>query len=450
MRIPTTIAILFFAVAIFALRGGHSGSATSAEVWGDANCDTQIASADGLHILRLAGGLQVTGASCASDVDCSGEVDPIDALRIFAYLAGISWPAPGGCPEIGSVVGGQTPPPAPTETASPANVLTPTPTPTPAASPSPDVTPTSTATPALTATPTPSVTSSAECTTFPADNWWNTDISGYPVHANSDAIISAIGADEYMHPDFGTVWAGSPIGIPYVTVAPSQQKVPVNFYYGDESDPGPYPIPSDVPVEGQPVGQPNSGSFGGDRHVIVLDETACILYELYDAHPVSSGQSWDAGSGAIFDLTSNNLRPDYWTSADAAGLPIYPGLVRYDEVVEDGVIDHALRFTVSQTRQAFIHPATHWASSNTSADLPPMGMRFRMKASYDCSWASNEVQVICTALKTYGMFVADNGADWYLSGAPDSRWDDDRLGDLKDVPGSAFEVVETGEPVVTP
>lgn len=213
--------------------------------------------------------------------------------------------------------------------------------------------------------------------------------------------------------------------------------MPVSFYYDNESDPGPYPIPGDVPIEGGPASD-------GDRHVIAIDEGACVLYEMFDSHPQNGGQSWQAGSGAVFNLNSNALRPDFWTSADAAGLPIFAGLARYSEVVEQGVIDHALRFTVSQTRRAFIHPATHFASSNTGASVPPMGLRLRMKAGYNCSGFSAEVRVICAALKKYGMIVADNGSDWYVSGAPDSRWNDDALGDLKQVPGDAFEVVYTG------
>ena len=212
--------------------------------------------------------------------------------------------------------------------------------------------------------------------------------------------------------------------------------MPVSFDYADESDPGPYPIPPDAPIEGGP------GS-DGDRHVIVIDNSTCTLYEMFYAHPQNGGQSWTAGSGAVFNLNSNALRPDYWTSADAAGLPIFPGLVRYSEVVEQGVIDHALRFTVAETRRAFIHPATHYASSNTNPDVPPMGLRFRMKAGYNCGGFSHEVQVICAALKKYGMFVADNGSDWYVSGAPDARWNDDALGDLKQITGDAFEVVAT-------
>jgi hypothetical protein len=271
---------------------------------------------------------------------------------------------------------------------------------------------------------------------LPPDNPWNTDISGYPVHPNSDAFVNSVGRSDHLHPDFGTVWEGAPIGIPYVIVSGAQPRVPVSFDYADESDPGPYPIPPDVPIEGGP------GS-DGDRHVLVIDNDNCVLYEMFYARPVNGGQSWTAGSGAVFNLNSNALRPDFWTSADAAGLPIFAGLLRYEEVVEQGVIDHALRFTVSTTQRAFVHPATHFASNNTDPNAPPMGLRFRMKASYDCGGFSSEVQVICTALKRYGMFVADNGSDWYITGAPDPRWSDDRLGDLKTIPGDAFEVVQT-------
>ncbi len=281
-----------------------------------------------------------------------------------------------------------------------------------------------------------------DCVAFPSDNPWNTDISDLPVHPRSDAYVDTIGRDDNLHPDFGTEYEGAPNGIPYVIVSGEQAKVPVSFEYADESDPGPYPIPPDAPIEGGPQGD-------GDRHVIVIDDDNCILYEVFDAHPINEGESWQAGSGAVFDLNSNSLRPNYWTSADAAGLPIFPGLVRYEEVVEQGVIDHALRFTVEETRRAFIHPATHFASDNIEPDLPPMGLRFRMKADYDCSSFSQEVQVICRALKKYGMFVADNGGDWFISGAPDSRWSDDNLADLKEITADALEVVDTGEDVIT-
>jgi hypothetical protein len=280
-------------------------------------------------------------------------------------------------------------------------------------------------------------TSATPCHVLPASNPWNTDISDYPVHPRSAEYIDSIGRGDHLHPDFGTVWNGAPIGIPFVHVGAGQRKIPVSFRYAGESDPGPYPIPRDAPIEGGP-------SSSGDRHVIVVDRAACKLYELFDAHPIDGGARWRAGSGAVFNLRSNRLRPDYWTSADAAGLPIFPGLVRYYEVVQLGEIDHALRFTVSRTQRGFIHPATHFASSSTDRSLPPMGLRLRMKSSYSCSTYSREVRVICRALKTYGMFVADNGSDWYVSGAPDSRWNDEHLADLKRIPGSAFEVVRTG------
>lgn len=275
------------------------------------------------------------------------------------------------------------------------------------------------------------------CPVFPADNPWNTDISKARVHPRSAAWVASIGADTTMHPDFGTEWEGAPIGIPFTTVTTGQRKVPVAFDYVDESDPGPYPIPADAPIEGGP-------DSDGDRHVLVVDTSTCTLYELFDARPGRRGAQWTAGSGAIFDLNSNELRPAGWTSADAAGLPILPGLVRYDEV-QTGAINHALRFTVERSQKAYIPPATHAASRSTDRNLPPMGARFRMKADYDCSDLSAEVQVICTALKKYGMFVADNGSDWFLSGQPDPRWDDEALRDLKQIPGSAFEAVYTGE-----
>ncbi len=281
------------------------------------------------------------------------------------------------------------------------------------------------------------------CQVFPADNPWNTNVTGFAVHPRSDDYVNTMGRSDHMHPDFGTVFDGAPIGIPFVAVGDSTTRVPVTFDFDDESDPGPYPIPPDAPIEG-------GAQSDGDRHVIAVDTDNCVLYELYYAFPQNGGASWTAGSGAIFDLGSNALRPDGFTSADAAGLPIFAGLVRYEEVVERGVIPHALRATASQTQNAFIHPATHGASSSTDPTRPPMGLRFRMKASYDCSGYSNEVQVICTALKTYGMFIADNGSDWFLSGAPDPRWSDDNLRDLRDIPGDAFEAVDTGAIIPQP
>jgi hypothetical protein len=269
------------------------------------------------------------------------------------------------------------------------------------------------------------------CPLFPPDNIWNVPIDQMPVDPNSDAYIAAIGASTTLHPDFGSgLWAGSPIGIPYVEVPGSQPKVPVTFDYADESDPGPYPIPPDAPVEG-----------GSDRHVLVIDKDNCILYELFAAESQNGGSSWTAGSGAIFDLNAHALRPDGWTSADAAGLPILPGLVQYDEVAS-GLIDHAVRFTVPATRRAYVWPARHFASSLTDSQYPPMGQRFRLKADYNISGFSPEIQVILQAMKTYGLILADNGSAWYISGAPDERWDNDVLHELGQVPGSAFEAVD--------
>ena len=273
---------------------------------------------------------------------------------------------------------------------------------------------------------------------FPPDNPWNQDISASPVDPNSNALISSIGLNTNLHPDFGTEWAGAPNGIPYVVVSGVQQKVPITFTdYGDESDPGPYPVPPDAPIEGGPAAT-------GDRHVIVIDRDNWKLYELYTAYPVNGGASWRAASGAVFDLHSNALRPAGWTSADAAGLPIFPGLVRYDEVYERREITHALRFTAQTTRRAYVSPARHFASSRTDPNLPPMGMRVRLKASFDISGFTPAMQVILKALKKYGMILADNGSSWYVSGAPDPRWNDDELHTLSAIKGSNFEVVKMG------
>ena len=279
------------------------------------------------------------------------------------------------------------------------------------------------------------------CPVLPVDNAWNTPVDTLPRHPASDAFIATIGATRGVHPDFGTVYEGAPIGIPYVTVPGNQPRVPVTFDYDDESDPGPYPIPPNAPIEG-------GAASDGDRHVLVVDRDNCILYELFDAHPRPDG-SWEAGSGAIFDLRSNALRPAGWTSADAAGLPILPGLVRFDEVAA-GEISHALRFTAPQTQRSFVWPARHFASSLTGSQYPPMGLRLRLKASLDLSGFSPPVQVILRALKKYGMILADNGSAWFVSGVPDSRWDDDMLvGELARVRGSDFEAVDVGSLVVT-
>src|SRR6478672_5702505 len=229
---------------------------------------------------------------------------------------------------------------------------------------------------------------------FPADNPWNADVSSLPVDPSSATLIASCGARN-LHPDFGSVY-----GIPYVLAGSATPRRPVSFDYTDESDPGPYPIPDGAPIEG-------GASSTGDRHVLVVDTTAWKLYELSVARPLNGGTSWSAAAGAVFDLASNTLRPKYWTSADAAGLPIFPGLVRYDEAVTKGVIDHAVRFTCPRTRRAFVSPARHYASSDTSSTLPPMGMRVRLKSSYDVRAYPTEVQVILRALQKYGMILAD-------------------------------------------
>ena len=272
---------------------------------------------------------------------------------------------------------------------------------------------------------------------FPVNNPWNQDVSRVPLHPNSGNLIASIGSNVTVHPDFGTVYAGAPNGIPYVVVAGTQLRVPITFTaYGNQSDPGPYPVPTNAPIEGGPTST-------GDRHVIVIDRDNWKLYEMFSSYPVNGGTSWNAASGAVFDLNSNAVRTEGWTSADAAGLPIFPGLVRYDEVFEQHEIKHALRFTAQQTRKAYVYPARHYASENTSVNVPPMGMRVRLRASFVTSGFSPAMQVILTALKKYGMILADNGSNWYVSGAPDMRWSDDELHTLGAIKGSDFEVVQT-------
>ena len=268
------------------------------------------------------------------------------------------------------------------------------------------------------------------CPVFPATNPWNERVDTLPVAAGSGATVNAIGATGHLHPDFGSgLWDGASIGIPVTVVGKATPRSTVSFDYAAESDKGPYPIPSGVKIEG-----------GSDRHAILVDRDACKLYELYALTRTAKG--WHAGSGAIWSLTSNQLRPAGWTSADAAGLPILPGLARYDEVAA-GRIDHALRFTVARTRRAYVWPARHFASSLTDASLPPMGLRLRLKASFDIAGFPPQARVVLQALKQYGMIVADNGSSWFISGAPDSRWSNDDLHTLGQVPGSAFEVVDT-------
>jgi hypothetical protein len=272
------------------------------------------------------------------------------------------------------------------------------------------------------------------CPLFPDNNIWNRDISTLPVHRNSANFIASIGMAGHLHAGFGAgLWNGRPIGVPYIIVPGSQPNVPVSFTYADESDPGPYPIPPNAPIEG-------GSQSSGNRHVIVVDSGTCNLYEMYSSYPQQNG-SWNAGSGAVWNLASNALRPSTWTSADAAGLPMLPGLVRYDEVAS-GVITHALRFTVNRSQRAFLWPARHYDSSSTDPNLPPMGLRLRLKASFDISSFSPRNRIILTALKHYGMYVADNGSSWDLYGAPDNRWNNDDLHTLGSITGSAFEVVD--------
>jgi uncharacterized protein (TIGR03437 family) len=269
---------------------------------------------------------------------------------------------------------------------------------------------------------------------FPANNAWNVDLSAFPVLGNSSSLVASIGVAASLHPDFGTTYAGAPWGIPFIVVDGSQPYVPIYFTaYGDESDPGPYPVPLDAPVEGGP-------NSTGDRHVVVFNSSNRFLYELYRGFP--QGNAWNADSAAVFDTTTNGRRPLGWTSADAAGLPILAGLARYEEV-ECGAIRHALRFTAQRTRKAYIHPASHYASSNTDPNLPAMGQRFRLKATFDTSSFPPQARIVLQALKTYGMMVADNGGNWFISGAPNPNWNDADIDTLKRVHGSDFEAVDT-------
>ncbi len=272
------------------------------------------------------------------------------------------------------------------------------------------------------------------CAVLPADNVWHANVSALPVDPNSATYIASIGATAPLHPDFGSgTYGGGPIGIPYNVVPSSQPLVPVHFTYASESDPGPYPIPKKPLIEGGPRST-------GDRHVLVVDTGTCTDYELFSARPRHGGKSWHAGSGAVFPLGSDALRPAGWTSADAAGLPILPGLVRPDEVAA-GVIDHAIRVTVPKSDDTYIWPARHEAGT-ADPTLPPMGLRLRLKADVDISQFPATDQVILQALKTYGMIVADNGSPWFISGLPSSYWDNTTLHDLTQITGSDFEVVD--------
>jgi hypothetical protein len=277
----------------------------------------------------------------------------------------------------------------------------------------------------------------AGCPGLPADNVWNQNVAAAEVDPRSRQYIAAMnGSSRKLKADFGS---NRDYGIPWTVVNGSQPRVPVSFRYADESDPGPYPIPPDAPVE-------NGRASNGDRHVLVLDMQSCLLYEMWKSVP--QGNGWSAGSGAVFDLRSNALRPNGMTSADAAGLPILPGLVRREEV-EAGHIDHALRFTVARTQRAYVAPATHFASSSKDPNLPPLGVRFRLRADFDISGFGRTAQVILTALKQYGMFLADNGQDWFLSGESNGTWSDEELRELTRVPASAFEALKPAGPLIT-
>jgi hypothetical protein len=274
------------------------------------------------------------------------------------------------------------------------------------------------------------VPSAPSCPVFPASNPWNKRVDQLPVAQNTTAIIGSIGAGTGLHADFGSgLWEGSPIGIPFDVVSRSTPRARVTFEYDDESDHVGYPIPKGVHVEG-----------GSDHHALLLDKSACRLYELGGLERRQG--RWHAWAGATWSLRSNRVRPAGWTSADAAGLPIFPGLARYDEV-HRGVIDHALRFTVQRTRRAYVYPARHYASNLTSSNLPPMGLRVRLKASFDVRSFPRQARIVLVALKRYGMIVADNGSDWYITGAPNRGWSNDQLHTLARVKGSDFEVVET-------
>ena len=288
---------------------------------------------------------------------------------------------------------------------------------------------------AVGAAPSAPLPTAPKCPIFPPTSPWNQRVDQLPVAADSDRIVASIGADDTMHADFGSgLWEGGPIGIPITVVGGGQPKVRVSFQYAEESDKGPYPIPRRVAIEG-------GRAADGDRHALIVDRDRCRLYELFALYPTPGG-GWRAGSGAIWDLRSNRLRPAGWTSADAAGLPILPGLARYEEVAR-GRIDHALRFTASRTRRAYVWPARHFASDETDPVLPPMGLRVRLKRSYPIGGFPPQARIVLRALKEYGLILADNGSDWYVSGAPHPKWSNDHLHTLHRVPGSAFEVVDT-------
>ncbi len=298
--------------------------------------------------------------------------------------------------------------------------------------------------PAPAATPGAPDPTAGNCPMMPADNYWHADVRGLPVHARSAAWVASLGSSKKFHTDFGSgTWEGAPIGIPYNVVGAGQPKVPISFYYPEDSDPGPYPLAYDAPVEG------GAGSTG-DRHVLTVDSSTCTLYEVFDARRgASPTAAWTAGSGAVFDLNSNAMRPDTHTSADAAGLPILPGLVRYDEVAA-GRIDHAIRFTANRTSTSYIWPAKHQAGSTSDPNVPPMGAWFRLRADYPTAGLSNEAKVIIEAMKTHGIILADNGTSFMLSGAPDERWNNPALTPIWNITGADIVAVDTTGLMVSP
>lgn len=280
------------------------------------------------------------------------------------------------------------------------------------------------------------------CPVLPADSVWHADIRRLPVHARSGQWISHMSPTRRLHPDFGPSYGAQsvPYGIPVTVVAGTHAKVAVHFDYASESDRGPYPLGSDTQIEGGP-------SADGDRHAVVVDRDTCRLYETFATR--QTGTSWYAGSGAIWNLQSNALRPSGWTSADAAGLPILPGLLRYDEVAA-GVVDHAIRFTTDKTDQRFLWPARHQAGSVNDPSYPPMGARFRLKAGYSLAGLRPDTVAVATAMKTYGLILADNGSPWYFQGTADPRWQSPLLDELKQIPASAFEAVDESRLMVSP
>jgi len=284
--------------------------------------------------------------------------------------------------------------------------------------------------------PDPPASLSPRAPSLPNQAAWNQDISKAPRDPRSAAYIAYVNGQggDHLHPDFGSP---RPYGFPFAVVGPGQRQLPVNYTaYGEESDPGPFPVPGGAPVEG-------GNRSDGDRHVLAVDRSACRLYELYRAFFVAKPRPhWNADSGVAWDLRSTALRPDSWTSADAAGLPIFAGLVRYDEV-DEGRLEHAIRVTFESTRDAWVHPATHCAGDTSSPSAPPMGLRLRLKAGYGLGGFSGHARTIAVAMKRYGLIVADNGSNWFFSGSSDRRWDDENLGQLKRIPGSAFEVVKS-------